>query len=420
MNNVRQSWVASANTGRTDFPLQNLPYGIFSTPERSARVGVAIGGCIVDLQELADAAVLPASMRDVFTASALNPFISLGPTAWRDVRHRLTAWLAADADAHPMPGLRERGLVSMAAARLHLPIEVAGYTDFYSSRHHAENCGRMFRDPAHALPPNWLELPIGYNGRASTIVASGTPVRRPSGQRRAPGAARPDFGPCDKLDFELEMAFIVGKPSAMGEPIPVSEAPDYLFGMVLLNDWSARDFQQWESAPLGPFNSKSFCTSISPWVVTMDALAPFRCAHPAQDPEPLAYLRQDVEGAYDIELEAAIRPAGGEAALPVTRTNFRTMYWTMAQQLAHHTVSGCNLRVGDLMGSGTISGATPGSLGCLLEMTKNGNDREMLPDGSTRHFLLDGDEVVMRGWCQGNGYRVGFGEVRGRVVGARD
>ncbi|WP_227461099.1 fumarylacetoacetase [Cupriavidus pauculus] len=415
MTTPRLSWVESANTGLTDFPLQNLPFGIFSTSEQSARAGVAIGDQIVDLQVLAAAGLLPEATREVFAASTLNPFISLGQQAWRDVRQRLTEWLAMSADAYAPATLRERALVPMAQARLHLPLEVTGYTDFYSSRHHAENCGRLFREPEHALPPNWLELPIGYNGRASTIVASGTPVRRPSGQRRQPGAPRPVFGPSDKLDFELEMAFVIGKASAMSEPIPIAQAPDHLFGMVLLNDWSARDFQQWESVPLGPFNSKSFCTSISPWIVTMDALAPFRCAHPEQRPAPLDYLRQDGDGAYAIELEASIRPAGGKIPLPVTRTNFRTMYWTVAQQLAHHTISGCNVRVGDLMGSGTLSGATPDSLGCLLEITKNGKEALTLPDGTTRYFLLNGDEVSIRGWCQGNGYRVGFGEVSGEV-----
>ncbi len=418
MTSPRLSWVASANNGLTDFPLQNLPYGVFSTANRRARVGVAIGDQIVDLQELAKAGVLPEAMREVFSADTLNPFISLGRTAWDDVRHRLTEWLALDADAHAAPELRERALVAMAQALLQIPLEVSGYTDFYSSRHHAENCGKLFRAPEDALPPNWLELPIGYNGRACTVVASGTPVRRPNGQRRLPGEFRPLFGPSDKLDFELEMAFIVGKPSAMSEPIPIAKASDHLFGMVLLNDWSARDFQLWESAPLGPFNSKSFCTSISPWVVTMDALAPFRCAHPVQQPEPLDYLRQDGDGSYAIELEAAIRPTGGEAAFPVTRTNFRNMYWTMAQQLAHHTVSGCNVRVGDLMGSGTLSGPTPDSLGCLLEITMNGKASLTLPDGSARHFLLDGDEVSIRGWCEGSGYRIGFGEVIGQVIAA--
>ncbi|GJG98508.1 fumarylacetoacetase [Cupriavidus pauculus] len=420
MTTLRLSWVESANTGLTDFPLQNLPYGVFSTAERSTRAGVAIGDRIVDLQELAAAGLLPEAMRKVFAASTLNPFISLGQSAWRDVRQRLTEWLALDADAYTAAALRERALVPMAQARLHLPLEVTGYTDFYSSRHHAENCGRLFREPEHALPPNWLELPIGYNGRASTIVASGTPVSRPSGQRRQPGEPRPVFGPSGKLDFELEMAFVIGKPSAMSEPIPIAQAPDHLFGMVLLNDWSARDFQQWESAPLGPFNSKSFCTSISPWIVTMDALEAFRCAHPVQQPAPLDYLRQDGEGAYAIELEASIRPAGGKVRVPVTHTNFRSMYWTVAQQLAHHTVSGCNVRVGDLMGSGTLSGATPDSLGCLLEITKNGKEALTLPDGSTRHFLLDGDEVSIRGWCQGNGYRVGFGEVSGEARQGKD
>lgn len=414
------SWIPSANDGRTHFSLQNLPYGIFSTSERTPRAGVAIGAMVLDLAVLDEAGLLPAATRGTFAHATLNPFIALGRSAWRETRARLTALLSeGDATLAGDAALRERALVPMAGAAMHLPVDIPGYTDFYSSREHATNVGRMFRDPENALLPNWLEIPIGYNGRASSVVVSGTPLHRPNGQIKLPNEARPVFGPCRKLDYELEMGFIVGQPSALGEPIDVADAPAHMFGMVLLNDWSARDIQQWEYVPLGPFNSKSFGTSISPWIVTMEALEPFRRDNPAQSPEPLAYLRQQGRNAYDIALEVALKPAGAADATTVCRTNFRAMYWTMAQQLAHHTVSGCNVRVGDLMGSGTISGTTPGAFGSLLETTRNGAEPLTLADGARRGFLEDGDEVVMTGWCQGDGYRVGFGEVAGRILPAR-
>lgn len=414
------SWIPSANDGRTHFSLQNLPYGIFSTSERTPRAGVAIGAMVLDLAVLDEAGLLPAATRGTFAHATLNPFIALGRSAWRETRARLTALLSeGDATLAGDAALRERALVPMAGAAMHLPVDIPGYTDFYSSREHATNVGRMFRDPENALLPNWLEIPIGYNGRASSVVVSGTPLHRPNGQIKLPNEARPVFGPCRKLDYELEMGFIVGQPSALGEPIDVADAAAHMFGMVLLNDWSARDIQQWEYVPLGPFNSKSFGTSISPWIVTMEALDPFRRDNPAQSPEPLAYLRQQGRNAYDIALEVALKPAGAADATTVCRTNFRAMYWTMAQQLAHHTVSGCNVRVGDLMGSGTISGTTPGAFGSLLETTRNGAEPLTLADGARRGFLEDGDEVVMTGWCQGDGYRVGFGEVAGRILPAR-
>jgi fumarylacetoacetase len=273
----------------------------------------------------------------------------------------------------------------------------------------------MFRDPKNALLPNWLHVPIAYNGRASSVVVSGTPIRRPRGQLKAPDAERPFFGPTRKLDFELETAFIVGEGNALAEPIAIAEAEHHIFGLVLMNDWSARDIQQWEYVPLGPFNSKTFGTSISPWIVTLDALEPFRVAGPAQDPPPLPYLVHSGDHAFDIHLELSLKPAGGEAAT-ICRTNFKHLYWSMAQQLAHHTVSGCNTRVGDLMGSGTISGPTPNSRGSLLELAWNGQRPLALPGGATRSFLEDGDEVIITGWCQGDGYRVGFGEVRGQIL----
>jgi fumarylacetoacetase len=404
------------------FPLQNLPFGIFSTKTAPGpRAGVAIGERVLDLAALEQAgllAVAPAGQR-VFDRPSLNAFIALGRPAWTKARARIGELLRNDCpDLRDDAALRARALVPQAEARLQLPVEVSGYTDFYSSKEHATNVGSMFRDPKNALLPNWVHLPIAYNGRASSVVVSGTAVHRPQGQLKPPDAERPVFGPSRKLDFELETAFVVGEGNALADPIPVGEAERHIFGMVLLNDWSARDIQQWEYVPLGPFNSKTFSTSISPWIVTMDALEPFRVAGPLQDPEPLPYLRQSGPHAFDIRLEVALTPAGG-AATTLTRTNFRYLYWSMAQQLAQHTVSGCNARVGDLMASGTISGSTPDSLGSLLELAWNGTRPIEVAAGARRSFLEDGDEVIMTGWCQGDGYRVGFGEVRGTILPSR-
>ncbi|ANA35941.1 hypothetical protein R82526_02708 [Ralstonia mannitolilytica] len=414
------SWLESANATHTHFPLENLPFGIFSTKDNpSPRAGVALGDHVIDLGALDDAGLLPAATRGTFRTGTLNAFIALGKPVWAETRKKLQALFSvADTHVRDNTTLHARALVPQAHAVMHLPIDIPGYTDFYSSKEHATNVGRMFRDPENALLPNWLEIPIGYNGRASSVVVSGTPLHRPMGQIKLPDQPRPIFTACRKLDYELEMAFVVGKPSALGEPVSVDAAPDHMFGVVLLNDWSARDIQQWEYVPLGPFNSKGFGTSISPWIVTMEALEPFRVANPAQSPEPLEYLRQSRPNAYDIALETALRPHGGERTT-IARTNFRAMYWTMAQQLAHHTVSGCNVRVGDLMGSGTISGTTPDSYGSLLELTFNGKQPLELGNGVKRAFLEDGDEVIMTGWCQGDGYRVGFGEVRGEILPAR-
>ena len=404
------------------FPIQNLPYGVFSTrADPAPRVGVAIGDRVLDLAALESSGLLaPAPGRRVFAARTLNGFVALGRSAWSATRARIAELLRDD---HPTlrgdDALRRRALVPLREATLHLPLEIPGYTDFYSSREHATNVGSMFRDPKSPLLPNWLEVPVAYNGRASSVVVSGTPVRRPWGQVKPPGAERPVLAPSRKLDLELETALVVGVENELGRPVPVGEAEDHVFGMVLMNDWSARDVQQWEYVPLGPFNGKSFATSISPWVVTLDALEPFRVEGPRQDPQPLPYLRLPGRHAFDIALTATLLPAGGGAAIPICRTNFRHLYWSMAQQLAHHTVGGCNLRVGDLLASGTISGPTPDSLGSLLELTWNGARPLALPGGGARAFLEDGDEVAITGWCQGDGYRVGFGDVAGRVLPAR-
>lgn len=404
------------------FPIQNLPFGVFSTvADPTPRVGVAIGDQVLDLAVLEEEGLLkPAQGSRVFNRASLNAFIALGKPAWHATRAAISSLLRHDNPAlRDDAALRSKALCAMRDARMLLPIDIPGYTDFYSSKEHATNVGVMFRDPKNALLPNWLHIPIGYNGRASSVVVSGTPVRRPCGQIKLPDADAPIFGACRKLDFELETAFIVGQGNALGEPIPVDAAPAHIFGMVLLNDWSARDLQQWEYVPLGPFNSKSFATSISPWVVSMEALLPFHVDSPRQEPEPLPYLRQNAKNGVDIALEVALRPNGAAQASTISRTNFKSMYWTMAQQLAHHTVSGCNTRVGDLMGSGTISGATPDSFGSLLELTWNGQKPLKLAGDIERNFLADGDEIVMTGWCQGKGYRVGFGEVSGIVLPAR-
>jgi fumarylacetoacetase len=384
-------------------------------------VGVAIGDQIVDLAALQAAGLLNVSSpADVFSRDTLNDFIALGRDVWRSVRIQLSELLSRDtATLRDDASLRATALVRQADAQLHLPVQIPGYTDFYSSKEHATNVGAMFRDPKNALLPNWLEIPIGYNGRASSVVVSGTPVRRPNGQLKLPDQDRPVFGACRKLDIELETGFVIGAGNALGEPIACERAEAHIFGMVLLNDWSARDIQQWEYVPLGPFNSKGFATTISPWIVTLDALEPFRVAQPVQAPQPLAYLRHDGKHAFDIHLEVTLRPQRATHASTISRTNFRHMYWTMAQQLAHHTVSGCNTRVGDLMGSGTISGPTEDSYGSLLELTWNGTKPLDLNEGGTRTFIEDGDELTLAGWCHGDGYRVGFGTCVGEILPAQ-
>ncbi len=403
----------------SDFPIQNLPYGVFSTQASATpRVGVAIGEFVLDLAALQAEGLLdlaPAS--DVFAQGSLNAFMSLGPSAWSRSRARISELLRHDnPQLRDDATLRERALVPRARAKLHLPIAVAGYTDFYSSKEHASNVGIMFRGKDNALQPNWLHMPIAYNGRASTVVVSGTKVRRPRGQLKPPDAEVPNFARCKRLDFELEIGVVVGQPSAMGEMIGERQAEQMIFGFVLLNDWSARDIQQWEYVPLGPFQAKAFATSISPWVVTREALEPFRLHGPAQDPVPLPYLQQSQPNNYDLELEVGLRAAPTNQAATICRTNFKYMYWSSVQQLVHHASSGCAMSVGDLLGSGTISGPGKNQRGSLLEISWNGTEPVELPGGAKRTFLEDGDWLVMRGWCQGDGYRVGFGEVEGTIV----
>jgi fumarylacetoacetase len=402
----------------SDFPIQNLPYGVFAAKDGLApRVGVAIGDYVLDLWELEQDGRLDVGGLGVFAAPMLNPFMALGPKVWSRTRARISELLRHD---HPElrdnDELRGRALLPMADVRLHLPIAVAGYTDFYSSREHATNVGVMFRGKDNALQPNWLHMPIGYNGRASTVVVSGIQVKRPRGQLKPPSAELPSFGPCKRLDFELEMGAVVGQASKIGEMLTERQAEEMIFGFVLLNDWSARDIQQWEYVPLGPFQAKAFATSISPWVVTREALQPFRVHGPVQDPAPLPYLQQTLPNNYDVQLDVGLRTADMNEEAKLCRTNFKYMYWSSVQQLVHHASSGCAMNVGDLLGSGTISGPEKHQRGSLLEISWNGTEPVELASGIRRTFLEDGDSLVMRGWCQGDGFRVGFGEVEGTIT----
>ncbi len=397
-----------------DFPLANLPFGIFSTPERSGRPGMRLGDQVLDLSAFYALGLLNdlGLSAEVLAAPVLNPLMKLGKPTTVALRKRIQALMAAYC-----PDLRDQSdahascLVPASSVTMHMPVEVGDYTDFYSSEDHARNVGKMFRDPDNALLPNWKHMPVGYHGRASSIVVSGTPIRRPMGQTRPSDDQPPVFGPSRLLDFELEMAFVTldGKP--MGERITTAEAEDYIFGLVLFNDWSARDIQKWEYVPLGPFLGKNFGSSISPWIVTLEALDHLRVAGPSQDPSVLDYLKYDGDSHYNVPLEVEIIPDGASSGQVVCRSNFRHMYWNMRQQLAHHTVNGCNLRAGDMMASGTISGPEPGSFGSMLEISWRGTQPVAMPDGSERKFILDGDRVVMRAPY--------FGEVSGAILPAQ-
>jgi fumarylacetoacetase len=401
------------------FPVENLPFGVFQPRDGKPRVGVAIGDLIIDLsilEELGHFRSAEFQNRNVFSEDSLNSFLALGRSAWRRTREILQHLLSAEAPTlRDDARLREKVFHAQKDVVMKLPARIGNYTDFYSSYHHAHNVGTMLRGPENALMPNWKWLPVAYHGRASSVVISGTSVRRPSGQIKPPDASAPIFGPTKSLDCELEMAFLIGPGNSLGKSIPIDRAIDHIFGLVLMNDWSARDIQAWEYQPLGPFLAKNFCTSISPWVVTMEALEPFRKPLPRQDPDPLPYLRAQNDFTFDIHLEAYLQTSSTNAPHTITRTNFQNLYWSIAQQLAHHTVNGCNLESGDLLASGTISGPTEESRGCMLELTWRGANPLKLPNGETRKWLEDGDELSITGWCQGEGYRVGFGKVAGRV-----
>ncbi|XP_066449089.1 fumarylacetoacetase [Eleutherodactylus coqui] len=403
----------------SDFPIQNLPYGIFSTEdEPSHRIGVAIGDQILDLSVIRHLFNGPflSGKQDVFHKPTLNSFMALGHNAWSEARQTLQQLLSAsEPTLRDSKELRARAFVPQSKAKLHLPANIGDYTDFYSSRDHATNVGIMFRGKENALMPNWLHLPVGYHGRASSVVVSGTPIRRPKGQIRPSDDKPPIFDASKLLDIELEMAFFVGPGNDLGKPIPIQRADEHIFGMVLMNDWSARDIQKWEYVPLGPFLSKNFATTISPWVVPMEALKPFVLPNPKQDPAPLPYLQDKSNYSFNINLSVCLQGDGMKEPATICRSNFKYMYWTMKQQLAHHTVTGCNVRPGDLLASGTISGPDPESFGSMLELSWRGSKPIDLGNGHTRTFLRDGDTVVLRGYCQGEGYRVGFGECSGTI-----
>lgn len=423
------SWVDGSARADGDFPLQNLPLGVVAAEGRGRRVGVRIGDFVLDVRALSECGLLARldkRMVDALAADSLAPFMALGKSAWRAARAEFTRLLSSDCGDlrdHPKRGnivLPEWGL------SVQLPCEIGDYTDFYASLHHATNVGSMFR-PNQPLLPNWKHLPIGYHGRSSSMVPSGAAVIRPCGQTVASDDGPPSFGPTKLLDYEVEVGALIGPGNALGSPIPVASALDHVFGLVLLNDWSARDMQKWEYQPLGPFLAKNFASTLSGWVVSMDALEPFRVPLPPRaegDPQPLPYLRHADDVLFDVQLELLIASAGmREKKMPAGRVslgNYRDMYWTVAQMIAHHTSGGCNLRTGDLLASGTVSGADPTSRGCLLERTWRGTQPITLADGSERKFLQDGDEVIIRAWCERPGsVRIGFGECRGIVLPAR-
>lgn len=412
----RKSWLEIPEN--SDFPIQNIPFGVFLTKENVVTVGSRIGDYAIDLGALQELNYFEGIdlTDDMFMQDTLNDFISDGKKTWRLVRNRI-----ADIFDIENPKLQKnkthinRVIFKIDEIEMQMPVIVGDYTDFYSSKEHATNVGKMFRDPENALLPNWLHIPVGYHGRSSTIVPSGIPVHRPMGQLMQVGETTPVFGPSRLIDFELEMAFITTDANTMGENIPVHEAEDYIFGMVLLNDWSARDIQKWEYVPLGPFLAKNFATSISPWIVTMDALEPFRTKSVVQNPMPLPYLQQKGKHTFDIHLEVAIEPEN-VAPKTVTKSNFKYLYWTMSQQLAHHTSNGCRVNSGDMMGSGTISGSSPESYGSMLELTWSGKNPIKMNDNSERKFINDNDTVILTGYCENNEVRIGFGEVRSKLL----
>lgn len=415
-NPNRKSWIDVQSD--SDFPIQNIPFGVFLTKDDIITIGTRIGNCAIDLGAMQQLNYFEGIelTDDMFMQDTLNDFISDGKKTWRLVRNRI-----GDLFDSENPKLRDNKahrdiiIFDINEVEMQLPVLIGDYTDFYSSKEHATNVGKMFRDPENALLPNWLHIPVGYHGRSSTIIPSGIPVHRPMGQTLPNGDTQPVFGPSRLVDFELEMAFITTDANIMGENIPVTEAEDYIFGMVLLNDWSARDIQKWEYVPLGPFLAKNFASSISPWIVTMDALEPFRTKGPKQEPAPLPYLQQKGKHAYDINLEVYLTPANGEANL-ISKSNFKYMYWSMAQQLTHHTSNGCKVNSGDMMGSGTISGPTPESFGSMLELTWGGKNPIKLSNGTERKFIDDNDTVTMKGYCKNGQFRIGFGEVASKLL----
>jgi len=407
---LMKSWVESANSADCPFPLNNLPYGVFSTDDNDPHCGVAIGDKILDVTAAEAEGLITLVDVPLFDVPFWNELMEEGPAVWAALRERLISLLAAGSAEQAKV---EPFLVPMAEAELHMPFVVSEYTDFYAGKNHAFNVGSLFRGPENALPPNWLHIPIGYNGRASSVVVSGTEVRRPWGQLKGPNDPAPRFAPCARFDIELEMGAIVGTPSE--GPITVQEADDHIFGYVLLNDWSARDIQAWEYQPLGPFQAKATATTISPWIVTKAALEPFRTDTPPREVELLPHLKDCGPMLYNIDLEVTLQPEGG-AATTISHTNYKEMYYSAAQQLAHHTTAGSPMNAGDLLGSGTISGPTKDSRGSLLEISWGGQEPITLPDGSTRSFIADNDTLTLKGAAKGDGYTIGFGDCVGKVV----
>jgi len=415
-NPNKKTWLPISEN--SDFPIQNIPFGVFLTRDDIITIGTRIGDYAIDLAALHQLGYFEGVplTDDIFLQDTLNDFISDGRKTWRAVRNRISEIFDVEnSSLKNNEPHKEVVLFKIEEIEMLLPVQIGDYTDFYSSREHATNVGTMFRDPENALMPNWLHLPVGYHGRSSTIVPSGTPVRRPQGQTLPKGAEEPVFGPSKRVDFELEMAFITTDTNVMGKSVSVDEAEEYIFGMVLFNDWSARDIQKWEYVPLGPFLAKSFASSISPWIVTLDALEPFRVESPIQDPQPLPYLQQKGNHSFDINLDVEIAPEN-EDPTSISKSNFKYMYWTMAQQLAHHTVNGCKVNSGDMMGSGTISGPTPDSFGSMLELSWMGTKPLQLNNGSQRTFVEDNDTIIMKGYCEKGDFRIGFGEVSSKLL----
>lgn len=411
-----KSWIEVPSN--SDFPIQNLPFGIFKTQSSTPRVGVAIGEQVLDLLMLNKLGFLSDFKIDdaVFDNQYLNDFIAFGKPFCSNFRQRISSLLSeANPELRGNKEARARAFHYRGNVQMQMPVKVGDYTDFYSSIDHATNVGTMFRDPANALLPNWKHLPVGYHGRASSIVVSGTSFHRPKGQTKPADAELPVFGPSRSMDFELEMAFIIGKPTELGQSISTADADKYIFGVTLFNDWSARDIQTWEYVPLGPFLAKNFASTISPWVVMLEALEPFRTAGYTQEPKVLPYLEYTGEKNIDINLEVLLQPEKGEENL-ICRSNYKFMYWTMGQQLAHHTVNGCNVNIGDLMASGTISGPTPDSYGSMLELSWKGTKPIKLKDGTERKFINDNDTIILRGYCEKDGVRIGFGEAAGKLL----
>lgn len=414
-NPSRKTWVAIPEN--SDFPIQNLPFGILSKNGGIKKVGVALGDYAIDLSALFDFGYLDLETysHHHFENDYLNELLSLGKDKVQALRERISYLFSTESDELRTDTKINQILFKVSELDMHMPFKIGDYTDFYSSEDHARNVGKMFRDPENALLPNWKHIPVGYHGRSSSIIPSGVAIHRPKGQTMPKDADKPVFGPCKLLDFELEMAFITYPGKELGASISTSEAEDYIFGMVIMNDWSARDIQKWEYVPLGPFLAKNFASSISTWVVTMDALQPFKTKGPIQDPEVLPYLKCETSHHYDIKLDVLIEPENTEATV-VSQSNYKHMYWNMAQQLAHHTVNGCNINAGDMMASGTISGPSSGSYGSMLEISWQGTTPITLADGSERKFINDHDTVEMRGFCENSEVRIGFGSVRTKIL----